>query len=132
MVSGGWAAAGGERLHDSFTDGCRRGFVMKRTALLLLSALVAIVVGFHQADQPVVIASAGPEVSVRLTQAETDCIVGGQDGCISVGVGAFDECIGSLNAAGELDGVGDLIECGTVGLYSGVACAISWFLGLLF
>jgi hypothetical protein len=103
---------------------------MVRSALYILAVLVAVVFGFDQTDQPAIVATSGPEVSVRLTQAETDCIVGGQVGCIEVGVGAFERCVGTLEASGEFNGVEDLIGCGTVGVYSGVACAVSWFFGL--
>ncbi|MCU0452789.1 MAG: hypothetical protein MUE68_03960 [Bacteroidetes bacterium] len=103
---------------------------MVRSALFILAAIIAVAFGFDQADQPLTVAATAPQVSVRLTQAEMDCIVGGNTPCIEVGVGAFESCIGTLESAGELDGLADLLACGTVGVYSGVACAISWFFGL--
>lgn len=103
---------------------------MMRSALYILAAIVAVVFGFDQADQPAFVATSGPEVSVRLTQAETDCIVGGDAGCWTEAKQAAGECISSGIISGDLDSTAELLDCYAVGAWTGVVCVFNWFLDL--
>lgn len=103
---------------------------MVRSLLTLLVAFVAVVIGFDQADQPTVIASTGPEVSVRLTQAETDCIVGGQAGCYTEAKQATAQCLYNDYMSDQLNTWGDVGECVLYGVWTGIGCAFNWFIDL--
>jgi hypothetical protein len=85
-----------------------------------------------RAETPAVMAATGPEVSVRLTQAETDCIVGGQDGCLGVVVGSYKGCVESNFDPERPETATAFVECGAVGLWEGVLCAFSWLWDWLF
>lgn len=105
---------------------------MVRSALYILAALVAVAFGFDQAAQPATPMTSGPEVSVRLTQAETDCIVGGQAGCFSEGKAAAEQCVKDNLVVGDPESGLVVLDCYAYGGWVTVVCAVNWLIGLIF
>ena len=71
-------------------------------------------------------------VSTRLTDAEADCIVGGQQGCVEAGGAAYDQCMtDNFNPFSPSAGT-TILKCGGVGAWTTVACVVSWFWSLFF
>jgi hypothetical protein len=105
---------------------------MLRSTLYILAALVAVVFGFDQADQPAIVAASGPEVSVQLTQAETDCIVGGQAGCLGDAKTAVEDCVEANLVVGDPKSGLVVLDCYAYGAWTGLVCAVNWFFGLFF
>jgi hypothetical protein len=105
---------------------------MVRSALYILAAIVAVAFGFDQANQPAFVATSGPEVSVRLTQAETDCIVGGDVGCLDVAAAVYGGCVLENYDPERPETRSAFIECGVVGLWSGIVCVVTWLWDWLF
>ncbi len=71
-------------------------------------------------------------VSTRLTDAEADCIVGGQASCLDVGGAAYDQCIMENFNPYDPSAGKTILKCAGVGAWATVACAFSWLWGLFF
>ena len=102
---------------------------MVRASLFLLATLVAVTI-IGPIDGSSAIAGSTPAVSVRLTTAETDCIVGGEAGCWDAAKQATSDCLESGLANGDLKSTSDVLDCYAYGGWTGVVCVFNWFLSL--
>lgn len=102
---------------------------MVRSALFILAAIIVGMFGF---ERPAPVAAATPTVSVRLSTAETDCIIGGEAGCLEVMAGAYGGCVEANFDPERPETASAFVGCGAVGLWSGVVCAVTWLWNWLF
>lgn len=107
---------------------------MVRSLVYILAALIAVAFGSDQADQPVLAAASVTQASVRLTPAETDCIVGGQADCGAVVRTSFEDCMTDIGASPENPQAYNSAAgmCGTYAGIMGIVCALEWLWNLIF
>jgi hypothetical protein len=105
---------------------------MLRLRVFILAALCAVVL--WGAGLPPLSENnlAVATVSTRLTNAEADCIVGGQAGCLTEMKGAYDQCIRDNLVPGDARTPVVVLDCFGTGAWAGILCAFNWLWGLLF
>jgi len=105
---------------------------MKRSRVFLLAIMVAAVLWGASVPQLEQAGLPAAAASVRLTDAEADCIVGGKAGCLDEAASAYGGCVIENVDPEDPSTMGAFATCLSTGFWTGVVCAFTWLWGVFF